>query len=456
MIAGYKSYLLAVLLVVLVFNKVEHAALGVLLQDMKTDLDLTDTQLGLLSGIAFTLFYAVMGIPVARWADRGNRVTIISITTALQCGALALSGLTVNFIQLLLVRVGVAVGEAGCVAPANSLIADYFARAERARATSRYMLGYPLSAVLGLFLGGWLNELYGWRVTFMVLGLPGIALALLVHFTLREPRLAATSGDTAEASGTASPTTVSPASVQPNLKQACLALWTNKTFRHLVLGYSLITFFGIGIVLWAPTFFRRTYGMETGELGIWFAVIWGAGGIFGSYWSGELASRYAANNERLQVRAIAVVFAVSALAAAGIYLAPNRYLAFGLLLGIAAVNYGTAGPLFATIQTLVPRQTRAVAVATTYLCTNLIGMGLGPLAVGALSDYLNPLFGAESLRYALLALCPGYLWACWHLWHASKTVHHDLEIAQRSELQIEHAARSFDAGAAVLAKADRA
>jgi predicted MFS family arabinose efflux permease len=177
--SAYKNYLLAVLLVILAFNYVDRLALGLLLQDIKVDLDLSDTQLGLLSGIAFALFYSVMGIPIARWADRGNRVTIITITTGLWSAAVALCGVAGSFLHLLLIRIGVAVGEAGCIPPAHSLIADYFTRAERPRAVARYMLGTPLSFVIGYFLAGWLNELYGWRATFLLLGLPGLGLAAL-------------------------------------------------------------------------------------------------------------------------------------------------------------------------------------------------------------------------------------------------------------------------------------
>src|SRR5688500_3715382 len=176
----YKQYLLAVLLVVLASNYVDRLALGLLLQDIKVDLSLSDTQLGLLSGIAFALFYSVMGIPIARWADCGNRVTIITLTTALWSAAVALCGLAGSFGQLMLIRIGVAVGEAGCIPPAHSLIADYFTRAERPRAVSIYMLGASFAVVIGYFGAGWLNEFYGWRVTFMLLGLPGLVLAALV------------------------------------------------------------------------------------------------------------------------------------------------------------------------------------------------------------------------------------------------------------------------------------
>lgn len=170
------KYWLALLTAIMVFNYVDRVAMGLLLQDIKVDLSLSDTQLGLLTGIAFASFYAVMGIPIARWADRGNRVTIISVTVALWSIAVALCGAATNFFQLLLIRMGVAIGEAGCHPPAFSLIADYFDRAERPRAVARYMLGWPLALLVGFFVGGWLNQIYGWRATFVFLGLPGVLL----------------------------------------------------------------------------------------------------------------------------------------------------------------------------------------------------------------------------------------------------------------------------------------
>src|SRR5690349_15063721 len=176
---AYRNYLLGVLSVVLAFNFVDRLALGLMLEAIKVDLHLSDTQLGLLTGIAFALFYSVMGIPIARWADRGNRVTIITVTTALWSVAVALCGMAGSFVQLLLIRVAVAVGEAGCVPPAFSLMADYFSRAERPRATAIYGLGGPLSGIVGFFLAGALYEIYGWRVTFVLLATPGLVLATL-------------------------------------------------------------------------------------------------------------------------------------------------------------------------------------------------------------------------------------------------------------------------------------
>jgi MFS transporter, Spinster family, sphingosine-1-phosphate transporter len=407
-----KHYLLAVLLVILAFNYVDRLALGLVMQDIKGELHLTDTQLGLLTGIAFSLFYSLMGVPIARWADRGDRVKIISITTALWSVAVALCGAAGSFTQLLLIRIGVAVGEAGCIPPAHSLIADTFSRAERPRAVARYMLGVPLSIGIGYFLAGWLNELYGWRATFVLLGAPGLALAALAAFSLEEPRRYARK-----------------AVAQPgnsSLREVYGILWANSSFRHVLFSFSVMSFFGFGIQQWQPAFFIRSFGLSTAELGAWLSAIYGLGGILGTYLGGELASRYAARNEPLQLKAMSLMCCALGAISTLMYVSDNRYAAFALM-SLAAVGGATSGgPMFATLQTLVPERMRAVSIALIYLVANLVGMGLGPLAAGALSDTLQPRFGEESLRYALLMLCPGYLWGGWHLWRASRTVTRDL------------------------------
>jgi len=417
--AEYRNYLLGVLLIILAWNSVDRLALGLVMQNVKADLSLSDTQLGFLTGIAFAFFYSLMGIPIARWADSGNRVMIIAITTAVWSLAVTLCGMATSFVQLLLIRTGVAVGEAGCIPPAHSLIADYFNRAERPAAIARYMLGGPLSVVIGFLFAGWLNEFYGWRMTFVLIGLPGIALAALTWLTLREPRNRYQS-----LQGSRLLRTVQDSS--PSFREVCATLWGSATFRNLVVCFSVLAFFNYGIVQWKPAFFIRSFGLQTGELGTWFAVIYGVGGGLGTYFGGVWASRKAAHNEGLQLKATAVVLCAFALVSALIYLSPTYHLAFAFM-SIATAGSGAAtGPLLATIQSLVPERMRATSVALLYLFANLIGMGLGPFAVGILSDALRAKFGEESLRYALLALCPGYVWAAWHLWQAGKTVAHDL------------------------------
>jgi MFS transporter, Spinster family, sphingosine-1-phosphate transporter len=409
-----------VLSIILASNYLDRVALGLLLQDIKIDLSLSDTQLGLLTGIAFALFYAVMGVPIARWSDRGNRVTIISLTTALWGAAVALCAAATSFVHLLLIRIVIGIGEAGCKPPAMSLISDYFDRAERPRAVSRYLLGSSAAWVIGYFSAGWLNEIYGWRMTFVILGLPGVALSLLAYVTLKEPRLAnrASGGPIVSAESKPSMPSLPP----PTLREVFGTLWGSATFRHLLFCFSLVSFFSNGISLWLPAFFVRSYGLETGELGSWLAVIVGLGGIAGTYLGGEFASRLAPSNERLQLMGIGVMYAILAVFKAGVYMAPNYYIAF-LVLAVQVI-FGALGngPIYAATQTLVPERMRAMSIAIILFASNLIGVGFGPLAAGMLSDALHPAFGDESLRYALLTLCPGYLWAGWHAICASRTV----------------------------------
>jgi MFS family permease len=426
----YKNYLLGVLLVIQTFNVLDGVALGLVLQNIKVSLHLSDTQLGFLSGLAFAFFYSVMGIPIARWADRGDRVMIISLCAALWSVMVALCGTARSFLQLLLIRIGVAVGEAGCLPPAHSLIADCFSRVERPRGAAIYMLAVSCSMFIGYFLAGWLNSLYGWRAMFVLLGLPGLIPAAIAWFTLKEPRRAKAQPATDSVATGYQSQDPYLSTCQPRFTEVIVTLWRSSTFRHLLLFFSVVYFFGYGILQWQPAFFIRSYGLASVELGTWFAVIYGVGGFLGTYWGGELASRYAPHNERLQLRLSAIAYASLAAFYAAIYVSPNRYLAFGWMALASVGSAATIGPLFATIQTLVHPRMRAMSIAIIYLFANLIGLGLGPLVAGALSDAFRPLLGEESLRYALLTLCPGYLWGGWHLWRASSTVTHDLAAIQ--------------------------
>jgi MFS family permease len=418
--------LLAILTVILAFNYMDRFALGMILQDVKTDLHLTDTELGLLSGIAFAVFYSVMGIPIARYADRGNRVLIIVASTAMWSTAVMGCGFVASYWQLNAVRVAVGVGEAGCVPPALSLIADLFGRTERARAVSVYMQGISASLVLGYFVSGWLDQLYGWRAMFVLIGAPGVLLSIVAQVWLREPRKAvhAAPHDTSN---------------QLPFTQVAKQLWSNRSFRHLLYANSILWFFSYGTMQWTPAFFLRSFGSHTGELGTWFAVLYGVSGFLGTYWGGELAARYGRKNEPWQLRGMALLAVACGVFMGFVYipaLSVNAYAAF-LWLGLSNLaGVMTNGPLFAVIQTLVPPSMRAIAVALVYLFANLIGMGLGPWAAGALSDVLGPWVGHESLRYAMLLLCPGFLWGAWHIWRSSFTVTHDLnQIVLHSQRQ---------------------
>jgi MFS family permease len=417
----YRSYLLILLSVVFAFNGVDRAALALLLQNIKLSLHLTDVQLGLLTGIAFSLFYSVMGVPLGFLADRRNRIVLVSVTAALWGMMVGLCAAATTFLQLLLIRIGVAVGESGCVPPSHSLIADHFARAERARATAiYYTIALFLSSLVGHLLTGWLNQLYGWRVTFVILGVPGVFLGAVVLVSLRESRTSRPS-QLAEGLGKSAD-----ADSPPTTIEALRFLWTNRTFRSLLLAFSLIYFFAYGIAQWQPTFFIRSYGLHTGALGTWFTLTSGLGATFGTYFGGDLASRFARNDEKLQLAAAGFLYAGIGILSAFIYLSSSYRVSFALI-AIATIGGAlTFAPLFATIQTLIPPRMRAVSVALLYFAGNLIGAGLGPLAVGALSQALQTPFGSESLRYALVAMCPGYLLSGWYFWRASRTVAQDI------------------------------
>ena len=435
-----RNTLLILATLLLAFNYVDRLVLALVLQDIKLDLHLSDTLLGFLSGIAFAVFYATMGVPIARLADRGDRVAIISIAAALWSVCVALCGAATSFIQLFMIRIGVAVGEAGCIPPAQSLLSDFFPRSDRARAFAIYALGGPLSVILGSFVAGWINEYYGWRATFVIVGCPGILLALLAWLLLNEPRSAASTRATIRSLGPPDTTGGSEIATQSSdtaakntsFKDDVLSLAKNASFRHLLIAQTILYFFIYGIVIqWQPSFFIRTYGFTTGELGTWQLLSWCVMGSIGVYGGGAIVHRFMARDEGRQLRLMGVSVSIYGLLNILVYLTPYRYVALGLTVLAAPFYNCIYGPVYALNQSVVPERMRATAVAIVLFFANLVGMGMGGLATGMLSDALAHIYGADSLRYALLIFSPGFLWCGIHLWLASRTV--ALDIARVNE-----------------------
>ncbi len=418
----YKRYVISLLLVVYTFNFIDRQILALLMEPIKTELLLSDTQLGFLSGIAFAVFYCTLGIPIARWADSGNRVTIISLALAIWSGMTVLCGLVTNFLQLLLVRIGVGVGEAGCSPPAHSLIADYFPRAERSRAVSLYMMGVPLGILGGYLAGGWVNELYGWRVAFMVVGLPGLLLAVLVKLSIKEPPRGLSDGRAPE-----------PAK-SPDLGTVVAMLRLQPALWHIVAGITLATFAGIGVSQWIPAYYIRSHGMATGELGSWLAFVTGVGGIVGIYLGGYLTHRYGASDERMQVRLLAVSTAFMPLVLMTSLLLPNPQLSLLVLFLFNALYFFYYGPAFALIQGLANVKIRALTIAIVMFIQNLLGAGLGPQAVGIGSDLLKPYFDESALGAAMLLTSLTALWAALHFWWAGKSIGEETLAAQGGQI----------------------
>ncbi len=409
-----RRYALGVLVVVYTFNFIDRQILSILLEPIKQELALSDTQLGMLAGFAFAAFYATLGIPIARFADRSNRRNLIALALTIWSGMTALSGFAQNFWHLLLARVGVGVGEAGCSPPAHSMLADYYPAHRRATALGIYSLGIPVGILFGFVAGGWINEYFGWRMAFLVVGVPGLLLALVVRFTVREPERGMSEGHLA-------------AGDQPGIAETFGYLWQKRSFRHLAFGGALTAFVGYGVITWVPAFLIRSHGMGTDEVGTYLGLILGIPGGIGIALGGFLADRFGARDTRWFLWIVSVAILAGVPFAIGVYLAPDAYLALLLLVLPVALGNFYQATTFAQTQGLVTLRMRAVAAAVLLFILNIIGLGLGPQVTGLLSDLLRPRLGDESLRWSLLICSLVNVWAAWHYYVAGKHLKADLE-----------------------------
>ncbi len=399
-----------ILLIVYIFNFVDRQIVNILAEPIARDLRLSDTQIGLMTGLAFALFYTALGLPIARYADKPttNRPRLIAIALAIWSAMTALCGVAANFWQLLLARIGVGVGEAGCTPPAHSLISDMVPKEKRSSALAFYALGIPIGTLLGMLIGGFLADWVGWRRAFLVVGLPGVAMALVVVWLLRDPRQSA-------AAPVAATTSATP---ELSMFAAMRALMQSRAFVLLIAAGSSAAFLSYGKTTWTTIFFQRTHGMTPGEVGLWFGLAGGAAGILGTFLGGWLADRYGATNRRHVLTAPAIGMAVAAPIAFLAYQATSWQMSLALLFVPTLLNSLYYGPTYSSAQGLVPLRARAVAAATVLFFQNLIGLGLGPLFFGMLSDLLQPAYGEDSVRYVLygaafLGLIPAFFfWRC--------------------------------------------
>jgi len=416
---GYKRYVLATLTLVYTLNSLDVPLVNLLVEPIKSELHLSDVQIGFLTGMAFALFYATLGLPVARWVDRGNRVTIASIAVALWGVTVMGCVLVTTFLQLVLARIVAGIGGAGCMPPTYSLLGDYYPQpGERTRAMAIYMLSSPLAPLVSFILGGWLNDHYGWRAAFFTIGVPGLAFALLLKLSIKEPRSAALTAQL----------TARPA---PRTLEVLSRLWCQRAARHLTCGTVLFFTIGLGLAPWLAAFMMRSHGMATVELGLWLGLIWGLGGMAGVLLGGYIGERCFTGNERGQMRLVALVIAALLPCYALVLFLPDKRESLLAMIPLVMVGNFIFGPIFALMQRLVVDEMRATTVAVVMLLANLIGMGLGPQSVGLMSDLLMPVLGTDSLRYAMLILSCLALWAAWHFWKVSQTVMADLEDTAR-------------------------
>jgi MFS family permease len=421
----YAGYVLVILTIAYAVNVMDRSVLAVLLESIKQTFHTTDTQQGLLGGLAFALFYATLGIPIAALADRVSRRNVLAVCALLWSAMTALCGMAATFPLLLAARVGTAVGEAGGTPPSHSLVSDYFPLNSRATALSFYALGVPLGQVLGSLLGGWGNQLYGWRNAFMLVGAPGILVALLVFLTVREPVRGQSDARVSQATGL----------VAPKLPVALSYLWQQGSFRHMCLAaglHSLVWYSGSTL---NAAFLHRTHGMTSGQAGSWLALFSGVaavGTFLGGYLSDLISKRMSDSRWYMWVPGYATLAMVPFQFAS--YLADGLWLMVPSFIMMLTLGSFFFGPSFAMSQGLAPLRMRSVATSLVLFIQTLVGLGLGPLVVGIISDHLKPSIGdARGLQYGLVCVGVVNLWAAFHYFRAARTVSDDLVRATRYE-----------------------
>ncbi|NOT42422.1 MAG: MFS transporter [Alphaproteobacteria bacterium] len=411
---AYKIYVLLLLLVVYISNYADRMILSVLMPAIKAEFQVSDAALGFLAGTAFAIFYATLGVPIAIWADRGNRKTIISIAVAIWSVMTAVCGLAQNFWQFALARVGVGVGEAGGSPPSHSIISDMFGPKTRATALGIFALGVPFGLFVGLYGGAHIAAAYGWRTTFYVLGVPGLILALLVMFTIREPKRGASDG--VALTGDAPPLMTT---VRHMLRQPSLV--------HVFIGATITTLVGYAGVQWWPTFVMRSHGLSMTDLSLFLALVFGVAGGLGTFFGGYIADQFSKRDLKWMPRIVTIATLVGLPFGLAIYLTNSSAMVFALIGVPAALGSVYLPPTYAMTQGLVEVRMRTVASALLLFAINLIGMGIGPFLAGYISDALAPTYGKDSLRYALLILTFLNIWAAGHYWLAGNYFERDLK-----------------------------
>lgn len=410
---GYKRYVLGLLFVVYIFNFVDRQIVSILGEPIKREFGLSDADFGLLTGIVFAAVYSILGVPMASWADRQSRKLVIAVSLAFWSAMTALGGLATGFGTLALARLGVGIGEAGCSPPSHALLSDYFPANQRGRAFSFYSMGIYAGILLGFVAGGFISEYFGWRWAFVVVGGPGVLLALVVAFTLREPPRGWADGV---------PPSTGP---QPSILQALKTFWAIKTFRQITIATSLHTFVSYGVGAFTPMFLARSHGMGQAEIGAWLGPLYGFGGMAGTLLGGYLSDKLSARDPRWPVWIGAFSVLASVPFSLVSYLHPNISLVFAMTFPSLAFGTMYLGPALATLQGLAGSKMRAMCSAVFFLFINLIGNGIGPWVTGLISDGFNASAGRHSLRYALAIMVLVNIWSFIHYLIGARTLKAD-------------------------------
>lgn len=386
------NIVLALLLLAYIFNFLDRTILNILAGSIIADLKLSDTQFGAITGLAFAILYSVMGVPLALLADRTSRSRVIAGALAVWSAFTALCGTATSFAQLFFYRLGVGVGEAGGVAPAYALIADYFPPRRRARALAIFSLGIPIGLAGGTLIGAYLAHWIDWRAAFLVMGVAGLVLAPVMLIFVRDlPRSGATGGE------------------QPRLLSTFPTIARKPTFWLMAVAASCSSLAGYGLAAWTPSVLERSFGFTLIERGHFLASIFLIGGTAGVFAGGWLADRLGQSDRRWYARLPAIAWLITAPTFALGLMSSDPWLAWPLLLIPNALNILWLGPVATAVQHLVPQAMRSTASASFLLINNLIGLGVGPTLIGALSDLFKERYGTEALRYAAVSVVGFYL-----------------------------------------------
>jgi len=405
---------MVVLAVVYMFNFVDRQILSILLPAIREEFQVGDTVLGLLAGTAFAMFYVVLGVPIARLADRVNRRNLIALAVAVWSGMTALSGLAVNIWHLVLARIGVGIGEAGCSPPAHSMIADLYPPEKRSTAMGFYTLGISAGIMLAYLAGGWVVQNIGWRAAFFVVGVPGLLLALIVRFTILEPARGA--AELRQDSGK-----------QPELIEVARFLLARRSFLYMSVAAGLSAFVGYSIINFMPSFIDRSFGMGIAQLGFWLGLNYGIAGGIGFFMGGYLADRVGRSGHRRALIFIALTMLLTAVFNAAVFFSPTIIWCLLLFVIPTVTSNVYLAPVLSQTQSLVSLRMRAVASSLVLLVINVIGLALGSPITGLISDVLEPNFGSESMRYSLLLVSTTLLpLAAWCYYRAGDSIEQDL------------------------------
>jgi MFS family permease len=407
---GQRWYVLFMMMMVYTISIADRYVFSQVQEQIKTEMQLSDFGIGLVGGISLGLFYVTMGIPLSWLADRKNRRNLLALSITVWSAATALCGLSRNFVELLLARIGVGIGEAGGTPPCNSIIADYFPAARRPMAMTIFALGAPIGAWLGSEGAGIISSAYGWRSAFLALGVPGVVISLIIMLTIKEPargRLdAVSSGDT------------------PTLKETLRFLFTQKAALHVMMGGGLSAFWGWGLMWFTASFLQRSYSLNEAQAGAITGPIHLWMGIAASLLTAWLLMKPSFANPKRVVWLLSGVTALATIPSFIAFYTHSLPLATVMLWIFIPAIYFYIGPAFALVQNLAPPKMRAMFVAISLLFANVLNLVVIPPFIGFLSDSFAGPSGAdgESLRMALLILAPTGFWAAYHYWAASKTI----------------------------------